>query len=447
MSSLLIKNGIIATLGKENKILYNHSICIEEGYIKSILPDNKITDIYRYNDIIDARNKLIMPGLINSHMHFYGAFARGLSLKCQPTRNFTEILENLWWKLDKSLIHEDIYYSSLIQLISCIKTGTTTILDHHASPLALKGSLDMISKAYNDLGVRGILSYEISDRDGYELANLGLEENINFIEKNKNNNMLRGIIGLHAMFTLSDRTLSLISEESDRLDIGVHIHVAEDRFDKDFNISTYQLSPIQRLNKFGLTKPTSLFAHCVHIDKTDIRIIKDTNTIIVHNPQSNMNNAVGCCNIIDILNSDILLGLGTDGMTSNIFEEIQVANLIHKHVCCNNNIGWLEIEKLITTNNPSIASRLFGQKIGILEPNGVADIIILDYDPPTPLTNDNFWGHMLFGINKSKVLTTIINGKILLNNGILNISTIDETEIYKKSRELANKFWERFHSI
>lgn len=444
MTSLLIKNGVIATFGKDCKIIEDHAIYIEEGIIKHIIPQDKITDIYKYAQVIDAKNKLVMPGLINTHMHLYSTFARGISLDGPASRNFAEILEHLWWRLDKTLNNEDIYYSAVIPLIGAIKSGVTTVIDHHASPFALKGSLDTLAKAYKLTGIRGVLAYEISNRDGEKIANQGLEENIRFIEKNKHNDMLKGMIGLHAMFTLSDKTLSFVSEEAERLKVGVHVHVAEDRYDKDFNIAEYKLSPIQRLEKFGLAKANSIFAHCIHIDNTDMDILKQTDTIVVHNPQSNMNNAVGCCKLIELLNKAIMTGLGTDGMTFNMFEELGVANLIHKHVHQNNNVGWSEIEMLVTKNNPTIATRLFNRTVGIIEPDAVGDVIIVDYNPPTPMYTDNFWGHMLYGITKSQVVTTIVNGKILMQDGKIILDNLNEEEICLKSRECAKKFWERF---
>jgi putative selenium metabolism protein SsnA len=444
MSSLLVKNGLIATFGEHNEIIKDHALYIEEGVIKHIIHQDKLTDIYKYAEVIDAAGKLIMPGMINSHMHLYSTFARGIALKGASPRNFAEILDKLWWRLDKTLNPEDIYYSSLIPLIGAIKSGTTTLIDHHASPYALKHSLDHVEKAYKDLGLRGVLAYEVSDRDGNDVANNGIEENIRFIEKHKNDPMVRGLMGLHAMFTLTDRTLSFVSEEVRRLKTGVHIHVAEDRYDRDFNIANYKMSPIQRLDNYGLANERSVFAHCIHIDDYDKEILQKNDTIMVHNAQSNMNNAVGCCKITEILNKGILAGLGTDGMTFSMFEELGVANLIHKHVQQNSGAGWCEIEKLVTVNNPAIASRLFGQPIGVIEPEAAGDIIIIDYDPPTPMTAQNFWGHMLFGINKANVLTTIVNGKVLMKNYKLVIPGIDESEINKKSRDFAEKFWKRF---
>lgn len=443
MASLLIKNGRIATLGAENKILESHAIFIKDGTIVDIILENELNEEHKQAKIVDAKGKLIMPGMVNAHMHLYSTFARGISLSGPPARNFAEILDKLWWKLDKTLNEEDVYYSALIPLIGCIKSGTTTIIDHHASPKSVKSSLNHIAKVYEKLGLRGALAYEISNRDGDAIANQGIEENVEFIEKSKDNFMLKGLIGLHAMFTLSDDTLSVVSKEAERLNTGVHIHVSEDRYDKDYNIAHYGLSPIQRLDKYGLAKSSSIFAHCIHIDDTDINILKKTDTMVVHNPQSNMNNAVGCCRLLELVDKGLLVGLGTDGMTFSMFEELGVANIIHKHVQQNSGVAWCEIEQLVTKNNPKIASRLFGKTVGAIEKDAVADIIIIDYDPPTPMCGGNFWGHMLFGINKAKVLTTIVNGKVLMEDGKLAIG-IEEEEINKKSRELSKKFWERF---
>ncbi len=441
-NSILIKNGIIITLGDKPKVLYDNSVLIENGLIKKIAPSKEFKG--QYGKEIDAAGKVTLPGFINAHMHFYSTLVRGLG-KAKPAKDFLKVLENLWWKLDKVLTPETIYYSALIMLINGIKRGTTTFIDHHASPKSVTGSLRQISKAVEETGLRASLCYELSDRDGEKIAEEGIKENYGFIKYTQENNsgLLRALFGLHASFTLSDRTLERASETGNELKTGFHIHVAEAELDEVYSKKNFGMRVVNRLHKFGILGEKTIAAHCVHINDNEMEILKDTGTIVVHNPQSNLNNAVGIADVLKMANKGILVGLGTDAMTVNMIEELRVA-LWSQHLKQKNpTAGFNETASTLLYNNAKIAGRYWSLPAGKIEEGAAADIVLIDYNPPTPLDESNFLGHLIFGISQSDTDTTIVNGRVLMENRILKIDT-DESEIAARARELTNKLWNRF---
>lgn len=442
MNTILIKNGIIITLGENPKVLYNHSILIEGDKVKKIDETKNFTS--KYDKVIDVRGKVVMPGFINAHMHFYSTLVRGLG-KASPSKNFNEVLQNLWWRLDKKLDADTNYYSALIMAINAVKHGTTTLIDHHASPFSAKGSLNQIARAVNETGLRASLCYEVSDRDGDKIAEEGLEENTDFIKQCQKNNdeQLKAMFGLHAAFTLSDKTLEKASNLGNGLNTGFHVHVAEAESDEDFNVKNFGMRVVERLDKFNILGNKSLAIHCVHINEKEMDILAKNDTAVVHNPQSNLNNAVGIADIIKMQEKGILVGLGTDAMTVKMPEELRVS-LWAQHI--RNSIptcGFMEVANTLLNNNRKIAARYWNVPLGTIEENAAADIVLIDYYPPTPLDETTYLGHIIFGISQSVVDTTIANGKVLMENKVLKID-VNEEEASAKAKELTVKLWERF---
>jgi len=438
--TILIKNGIIATLGEKNRVLTGYAILIEDGLIKKIAPQKNFKG--KYSKVMDASGKLVMPGFINTHMHFYSTFARGLG-KAAPSRNFVEILNNLWWRLDKKLTNADSYYSAVIPLINAVRKGTTTLIDHHASPFAIKGSLAAVEKAARETGLRAALCYEVSDRDGKEKAKEGLEENTAFITgaAAKKDNMIAALFGLHASFTISDETLEEAAYRGHKLGAGFHIHAAESQADQIQCESHHKLRVIERLRDFGILGRKSIAAHCVHVNEKEIEILKETGTAVIHNPQSNANNSVGIADITGMMAKGVLVGLGTDAMTVNMMEEVRAA-LWLQHLKRDPSQGFMEAAYALLVNNAKIANRYF-KNLGELKEGYAADLAIIDYIPPTPMDAANFYGHLIFGISQSAVDTTIAAGRVLMENKKLKLD-IDEVEVSRKSAELAKKLWSRF---
>lgn len=440
MKTILIKNGTIVTFGEHNKILKGYALLIQGGLIKKIAPQEEFTD--KYSKVIDAHGKLVMPGFINAHMHYYSTFSRGLT-KAVPATNFVDILNNLWWRLDKKLTLEDNYYSAVIPMIDAVKKGVTTLIDHHASPFAITGSLKAIEKASREIGLRSCLCYEVSDRDGEEKANEGLQENYEFAKyaSSLKDNMIKAMFGLHASFTLSDKSMEQAAKLGNDANVGFHIHVAESQSDQLDCETNHKMRVIERLHKFGMLGNKTITAHCVHINENEMDLIKESDTAIVQNPQSNANNSVGIGDMVKIASKGILLGLGTDAMTVNMFEELRMGVWM-QHLKHDSSKGFIEPVNALIVNNAKIANRYF-TGLGELKEGNAADVILMDYFPPTPMDESNFAGHLVFGISQSRVDTTICAGKVLMENKKLKLK-VDEEEISAKSEEACKKFWDRF---
>ncbi|HVP09565.1 MAG TPA: putative aminohydrolase SsnA [Phycisphaerae bacterium] len=441
-NKIIISNGTIVTLGNPLRVIPDGAVLIAGNLIEKVGPRGEIRADGAKT--IDAAGGLVMPGFINAHMHLYSTFACGISLKTPPPSNFVEILERLWWKLDKALALEDVRYSAVVVLARCLKAGTTTIIDHHASPHAVRGSLDTIAKASLEVGVRSCLCYELSDRDGPEIAQQGIDENVAFIKacRQKKDPMLAGLFGLHASMTIGPETMARAVEASKGLGTGFHVHTSESRFDPEDSLAKYGKRVVNRLADAGVLGDKTICAHCIHLDDAEVALLRDTHTNVVHNPQSNMNNAVGAANVLKMLSQGVLVGLGSDGMTANMFDEMRCANLIHKHVAADPRVAFLEAARMLIENNAAIASKYFPHPVGALAPGHLADVIVLDYDPPTPLSADNFLGHLVFGLPNARVTTTIVDGRVRLESG--RVLGIDEHEVAARSRELAAAMWKRF---
>lgn len=442
MNTLLIKNAHVISFGDSNPIRMNHDVFIENEKITQVKPTGTI-DV-KADRVLDANEKWLMPGLVNAHTHAYSALVRGFG-KAAPALDFQQQLENLWWKLDKSLSLEDCYYSTIVLALDSIKHGTTTVIDHHASPHAVSGSLNELVKAFKQTGLRACLCYELSDRDGKQIAEEGIAENISMIRQSLSqpSDYLKAMFGMHASFTISDETMMKVRKACEGLSAGFHIHTAEALSDQS---STWRMTGkrvVKRLFDEGILGKNSIAAHCVHIDSDELDLLAETDTMVVHNPQSNQNNAVGIADVLAMHKMGILVGLGTDAMTTNMLEELRVAlfgqHLKQNHPTC----GFMEIVNLLIENNYKIVERIFGIKAGKIQPDYVGDCILFDYDPPTPLNDMTMLGHLVYGFSQTPVDTTIVGGKILMENRKI-CPEINEKELLAGARKNAQAMWDRF---
>jgi putative selenium metabolism protein SsnA len=447
--SILIHNVTIFTNDEQNRVLHDQAVVIVGSRITAVGLEASLKAQYQHFEQIDGDGRLLMPGFTNAHMHFYGMYARGMSLNKTP-HNFHEILQYLWWALDKVLDDEAVYYSTLIPALTAVRHGVTSVIDHHASPNACAGSLDRIEEALTQVGMRGLLCYEVSDRDGKAIRDAGLTENERYMrkcqqaKKDDPDHLFDGMMGLHASFTLADESLAKAVAIANAQNRGCHIHMLEDFVDEELTREKYGRSVVERLHHFGVLGEKSIAAHGIFLDDNGRQLLADTDTIVVHQAQSNMNNAVGRADIFALLEKGITVGIGTDGMTPDLRREAMTGYLLHKHHIGDNNLGWTEYETMTLKNNPVIYQRLTGQKIGRVEPGYLADLILVDYYPPTELNGSNIWGHFLFGLIDADVDTTIINGKIVMRHK--QIPHLDETKIAADSRVVAQKVWQKYHT-
>lgn len=441
---LLIGNGKVITRDDNKPIIDNGCVAIEENKIVDIGLTEAIKDKYKDSKFIDAKGKLIMPGFINTHMHYYSTFGRGINNDSPRAKGLTDILKGLWWRLDKVLTLEDVYYSAMVPMIDQVKNGVTTVFDHHASPHAIKGSLFKIAEAAKVAGIRSNLCYETSDRDGEKIADEGISENVEFIKycNEKKDDMIKGMFGLHASMTISDKTLEKCMSAIEGLNTGFHVHCAEGIEDLEDSRKKYGKGVIERWFDAGVLSDKTIAVHCIHTTDKELDMLKEKDAIVVHNPESNMGNAVGVAPVLELYKKGILLGLGTDGYTPDIIESYKVANIIHKHAKKDSNVAWAEIPEMLFRNNRKITERFIDGKVGVLKEGALGDVIVVDYNPPTPINEGNINSHILFGINGRNVDTTIINGKVVMENR--NLINIDEERIMARSRELATEVWKRF---
>lgn len=317
------------------------------------------------------------------------------------------------------------------------------MVDHHASPYHITGSLFKIAEVSKKIGIRSDLCYEVSDRDGEDKTDEGIKENIDFIKEynNSNQDLVHGHFGIHASFTISDKTMHKIATSMSGLDAGYHVHTAEGIEDEYDSLKKYGKRVVERLEDFDFLGEKTLCVHCCNINNREIQILSDTKTNVVHNPESNMGNAVGVTPLIQLLKKNVKVGLGTDAYTNDMFESVKVAKILQSHHLCDPTVGFNEAFKLQIINNPSIASSFFAKPVGIIKKGAYADIITLSYKNYTPMNADNFAGHMIFGMSGRMVNDTIINGKFVMKDRI--IQTVDEDKIFAESEQIAHEIWEK----
>jgi putative selenium metabolism protein SsnA len=455
MSDILIGNGTVVTGGEHNQLIEHGAALVRGERIAAIGSDVELLQQYPGAHYIDAHGSLIMPGFLCTHTHFYSAFARGMTIPGAAPRNFSEILERLWWRLDKLLTLEDTRASADVCMADAIRSGVTCVVDHHASPNAIEGSLDAIADAVEEAGIRVCLAYEVSDRDGLEAIVGGIRENERFIQslragrsEHAQAGMISASYGLHASFTLSAATLERCAAGANGLGVGFHIHVAEDILDENDSVTRYQKRVVERLEAARILGPRSIAAHCVHVNSGEIGRLAETHTHSVHNPRSNMNNAVGRAPVEEMLTAGVNVGLGNDGFSMNMLQEMKVAYLLHKLALIDprampGNLVW----EMAFQNNARIIDAVFRPfsadfpRVGELSVGAAADVALLDYVPPTLMSEGNFPWHVIFGMDGLHVNSTMVAGRWLMRNR--QLLTIDETRIAARARELSQALWQR----
>jgi len=442
---MLITNANIITWESPSRVLANHAIYIEGGVIKDMGSTRSLTARYPKTKQIDANGQYVMPGGICAHTHFYGAFARGMAIPGPAPKDFPEILQKLWWPLDRSLDAEAIRYSALVCLVDAIKHGTTTLIDHHASPNFIEGSLDIIADAVDKSGLRGVLCYEVTDRDGIEKANAGINENVRFLKRlaSDPNPRLAGTFGLHASLTLSGATLQACRASVPE-GTGFHIHTAEHESDEYDSLQKSGMRVIDRLYKHGILGEKTITAHGVHFDAREMEILKETGSWLSHQPRSNMNNGVGVAQIESMMRMGIKVCLGNDGFTNSMWDEWKTAYLLHKVEHHDpRRMGGYDVQQMAIYNNSALAGMFFpNTPIGQINPGAVADLIFVDYHPFTPLTEGNLPWHIIFGFQQSMVTSTMVAGKFLMKDR--ELLTLNEAEIAARALEVAPRVWQKY---
>ena len=438
---ILLANGRLITRDPDGiGYLADGGVVTNGGRIVEVGATAGLKAKYPQAEFVDARGGVIMPGLINAHTHIYSALARGLSIQGYSASNFLEVLEGQWWYMDRNLDLAATRASAQALVMDCIKQGVTTIFDHHASFCEISGSLTEIAKVTQEMGIRACLCYEVSDRDGEEKAVQSVQENADFIDycEQHPSDLLKAMCGGHALFTISDKTFDRMAEANNGR-VGYHIHVAEGMNDVYDSLRNYGRRPVQRLQDHGILGPKTILGHCIHVNTAEMDIIRETDTMCVNNPESNMANAVGISPVLELCKRGILVGLGTDAYTNDMLESVKVALISQRHNTCQPAVGWSETTNMLFKNNAKMAERVGFPTMGVLKAGAAADVIVMDYKPFTPFSDANIDGHMLFGMTGRQCQTTMVNGKILMRDRVL--TEIDEDAVNAEIMAVSKKFW------
>lgn len=414
---------------------------IENGWIRMI--DSRIAGFgkmpVRLDDDefeINMGNKLALPGMINAHTHLYSALAMGMPAPRRTPQNFVQILEEVWWKLDRALDPETTLASFQVGLNACLRAGVTTIFDHHSSPNFTSGSLKLLAGVAHDFGLKVSTAFEVTDRNGIDFFKSGMEENLSAFSEFSSDESIHPMLGLHASFTLSDESLEVIRRTIEQYPkVGIHSHIAEDIADHhDSGERGYQ-SVVQRFSEYDLIHSNSLYAHGIHITPDDADVLFNAGANLVHNPTSNANNHVGLLNGVTL--EMLGFGLGTDGMQANMLAEAKEGTLIRsgRLTGATPNVNYL---KLLFQNNPQIASRLFGQPLGRIEPGAAGDLVFYDYQPRTEFTEDNWPAHLMFGLGLPCSVMT--DGEFRLMDGVM--TGVNEDDILMAAQQASRKLWD-----
>lgn len=443
MKSKILGNGVVVTGGAKPRVIDRGAVVFAGERIVAAGPEEELRRQYPDAEGLDARGGLILPGFVNLHHHFYSSLARGLDPGSR-LRNFVEVLDRLWWRLDRALDTETIKISAELAAAECIRWGTTTVFDHHASPGKLGGSLDLVAEAIEKAGLSAILCYEITDRNGHDEALSGLKENLRFLRERREDPRIRGMVGLHASFTLRDATLAEVAERRPK-GVGCHIHVAEDAVDIQASREIFGQGPIQRLERYGLLDRLCLVAHGIHLGPQSYETLAHYRTTIVHNPESNANNGVGRLDVGEATRRGCRVGLGTDGMAASMLRSLKSTFLLERHAHRDPSAGFEHFPDLLE-NNAATARRFFDEPhLGELVPGAPADIVVVDAPPPTPIDDSNLFAHLVYGASEAPVRHTIARGQILLRD--FEHQVLDPAEIAERARERAPELWERFRSL
>lgn len=436
----LIANGRVITRDPQNPYIENGGVVTEDEKIIAVGATDLLKVQYPNAEFVDARGQVIMPAFVNTHTHIYSGLARGLSINGYNPTNFYEILDGMWWKLDRKLTLEGTRYSAYATYLECIRNGVTTVFDHHASYAEIPQSLFEIAGVAKETGIRSCLCYEVSDRDGEVKCDEAIRENADFITycKEKNDPMLAAMFGMHALFTISDKTFEKCVKANDGR-TGYHIHICEGLNDVIDSRDHYGCLPIDRLVKWGILGEKTILGHCIHLTDPEIDTIASTNTMVVNNPESNMGNAVGCSPVLKIFGKGILIGLGTDAYTHDMLESLKVALTIQRHNAGMPNVAWNEVTTMLFQNNPKMAEKYFPTTLGVLKEGAAADVIVMDYLPFTPFSDENIDGHMIFGMNGRQCRTTMANGRLLYKDR--QFVDLDEEKISADILQASKKLW------
>jgi 5-methylthioadenosine/S-adenosylhomocysteine deaminase len=435
---LLVKGGVAVTMDEKRRVIQDAGVAVVDGKIAAAGRSDDVSKGFGPDEVIDAKGCIVMPGLICSHTHLYGIALRGSSLKIKPPSDFVQILQRVWWPVDEALTNDDAYATTLAAGVESLTNGTTCFADTYSAPNAIEGSLDQIAKASNEVGIRGVISFEATERRGEDEGTRGLKENLRFIAK-KDKGRALGMISLHAPFTVSDELVSRGVDASKRHRVPLTIHVSEGPNDGYHNMERYGKRSVERLSESGLLNPRSVLAHCVHLDEREIDLIAKSSSSVAHNPMSNMLNAVGVASLLEMLDHGVNVGLGNDGYIFDMFENMRSGFLLQRVARRDpNRPSPQEVVEMCTVN----AAKAYGlSSLGSIEAGKRADIIVVRPTFTATPYSGSIYGYIVNSTRGPDVRDVIVDGEVVMRNR--RVLTVDVKKAEAKVLKVMDRLWKR----
>ncbi|MDH5702689.1 MAG: amidohydrolase family protein [Aigarchaeota archaeon] len=443
MTRILIKGGLVATMNPQRRVIEDGAVAVDGERIVDIGLTKDIEAKHNADILVEAQGKIVLPGIVCAHTHLYGALLRGAPLKIKPPGDFIQALHRVWWPCDEALTERDAYASALAAGVDMVTTGTTCFADTFSGPNYIHGSLSAIARAIEEIGMRGVLAFEATERNRPEEGARGLDENERFIKevKEKGSKLTQGMYSLHASFTLSDEIIVEARKRATRDGAYMTIHTSEGLVDLYHNLERYGKRTVERLKDLGVLGRDMVLAHCVHLDEVELNIVAEKGCGVAHNPMSNMLNAVGVAPVPEMLKRKITVGIGNDGYIFDGFENMRSAYLLHKLQRRDPRVMTPpEILEMATING----AKLYGLdgEIGSIEKGKQADIIVVSSDSiPTPLTSETVAGHVVNSVRGADVETVLVAGRVIMDHRVLK--TVDRETANSVAREAASALWDR----
>ena len=388
---------------------------VDDGDGGGVVPVDVIPD---GAEVLDCTGCLVTRSFVIAHHHIYSALARGMPPPSRAPTSFVEILESIWWKLDKALDDDMIRASALVVGIDALESGVTFVIDHHASPNAAPGSLHLIAETLDEVGLGHLLCYELSDRDGPARFEQGLAETDAYLAAR------RGLVGLHASFTVGDASLRRAVDLAERHDVGLHVHVAEAASDQEHCLARHGTRVVHRLADAGVLREGTLLVHALHLDEAERTVVADSPAWVVENVESNLNNGVGAFDARGL--GDRIL-IGTDGMHSDALRSARTA--------------WLADSAM----GPAQGLARLRRAHDYLTQTGVSghgdnDLVVLDYPAPTNVHPDNWAGHVMYGLDRAHVRDVVRGGRLVVKDHRALLVDVDAASTF--AREQAERLWQ-----
>jgi len=437
-TKLLVKGGVAVTMDQKRRVVEDAGVAVADDEIVAVGPLEDVSKGFSADEVVDAKGCIVMPGLICSHTHLYGIALRGSALNIEPPSDFLQILQRVWWPVDEKLTNDDAYATTLAAGTESLMNGTTCYADTYSAPNAIEGSLDQIANASNEIGLRGVVSFEATERRSTDEGTRGLKENLRFI-RNRNKGRAMGMISLHASFTVSDDLISRAVEASRGHKVPLTIHVSEGPNDGYHNMERYGKRSVERLQERGLLSPRAVLAHCVHLNEREIELIAKSSASVAHNPMSNMLNAVGVASLTEMLDHGLNVGLGNDGYVFDMFENMRAGYLLQRVARRDpNRPSPQEVIEMCTVN----AAKAYGlSSLGSIEAGKKADIIVVRPTFNATPFSGSIYGYIINSLRGPDVTDAVVDGQLVMKNR--KLLTLDVQKAESKVLKAMGRLWER----